>query len=288
MAPLSAILAVALLAVSGADAKKKNKVSYSRYLGGDCNGHPMSGTVFDIKLEKDGKSECKAITAGGIRFHKHRKDKYNHWIDDVNTGKWQCGATIYKGYGCTDGDESVTVSLPQELQHCKPVESLDASSVQFWCRPNTGYNGITTHKEVELPVTSYSIGANGKAHLSLYTTTVVAYEHHYPEQTNVPAPPIPINSPLFKARDAPTRKASLEPRHKKHNKKGVWMKHPWTGSDICYMCYTEKESDYDKFKCRSDHRGKYFIKCGLKPTPVRFFIFHLKLTIVLFSLEQLS
>lgn len=263
MAPISTVLAVALLAFGSVDAKRKDKVSYSRYYGTDCNGHPISGDISDLKLEDDRKSHCQQISGSGIRFHKQKKDKHSKWINDVNSGKDTCVATLYSGYGCKPENFAVELSLPADFQKCTSLDSSGISSVQFRCNMNESYASYDVRQELNLPVTSYSIAADGKAHPSVYTTTFNATRHVYPPDT------FPVDSPALNARAEPTRKASLEPRRKKyHNAKGVWMKHPWTGSDLCYKCYTKHENDFRKFDCRSGHGDKYNIDCGLKPAPV--------------------
>ncbi|KAL1606478.1 Mitochondrial GTPase 1 [Paraconiothyrium brasiliense] len=260
MAPLAIILTVALLALGGVDAKRKDKVSYSRYLAGDCQGHPLSGDIDDLKLKKGLRSECKNIQGNGVRFHQHGKNKYSKWINDVNVGMKECFATLYQGYDCAPGKDIGTASLPGDFAKCNPIQA-GAGSIQFWCRPNLGYHGLEVPREVEMPVTSYSIGADGKAYPSVYTTVFNATHHVYRQ-------PVDYVSEIDQVTKAePTHKAALEPR-KQHNTKGVWMKHPWTGSELCFKCWTKKELDYGKFDCRSGHGDKYAIDCGPMPAPV--------------------
>ncbi|KAL5379552.1 hypothetical protein DPSP01_008429 [Paraphaeosphaeria sporulosa] len=292
MATLSSVLTVALLALGGVDAKRKDKVSYSRYLARDCNGHPLSGDIDDLQL-KGGASGCKQIEGQGVRFHMHKKDKYNKWIDDVNRGLWECGATVYRGVDCVLEDIIDQVSLPQAFNECNPLHA-DAGSISFWCRPNYGYQGIAQPREMELPVTSYSIDKYGKAHPSMYTTVINATQHIYnplPEFTGI-TPPVTVTAtkileistkvntvpqvettttvavPKVNARAEPAPKVALEPRGKQYNVKGVWMRHPWGQSAICFKCWTRKEMDFGKFKCRSGNYDKYDVPCPPVPNTI--------------------
>jgi hypothetical protein len=290
MAPLSNVLAVALLVLGGVDARRKDKVSYSRYIADDCNNHPLSGKMDDLQLIGRA-SECTQISAQGIRFHKHRKNKYSKWIDDVNIGRDQCGATLYRGYGCDPEDVMGRVSLPAAFNECNRLPG-GSGSVQFWCSKNTGYEGIAGAREVELPVTSYSIAPDGNAHPSVYTTLFNATQYTYDtvedftaldrvtvtvtdvaEVTNIvhavaQIEQVTVTTPKVNARAEPTHRAALEPRKKKHNVIGVWMKHPWTSADLCFKCWTKKEWNYGKFDCRSGNFNKYNIDCGPKPASV--------------------
>ncbi|KAJ4294187.1 hypothetical protein N0V90_007877 [Kalmusia sp. IMI 367209] len=275
MAPIGTVLAVALLALSGVDAKRRDKVQYSTYSSSDCNGHPLEGKLYDLKLNKHGRSECTSIDADSFKFHKHPKDKNNHWIDDVNSGKIQCYATLYRGIGCLGSKSLAHISLPEKFNNCTATGN-QVAAVQWTCEPDPGWNGVAYQHEIELPVTSYSIGVDGKAYPSVYTTMVNATMHEYPNinvftQTTVSTKVemVTVTTSKLNVRAEPTHKAPLEPRRKKHNLRGVWMKHPWTRSDICYMCYTKKEYDFGKFDCRSGGKNnKYAIDCGPKPEEV--------------------
>ncbi|KAL5416399.1 hypothetical protein PMIN03_002199 [Paraphaeosphaeria minitans] len=286
MAPLSSVLTVALLVLSSVDAKRKDKISYSRYNASDCNGHPLSGDIDDLQL-KSGTSGCKHVAGQGVRFHLHKKGKYNKWIEDVNRGLWECGATVYRGVGCLLEDIVDQISLPQAFNDCNPLHA-DAGSISFWCRPNYGYQVIAQPQEIKFPVTSYSIDKYGKAHPSVYTTVVNATQHLYnplPDFAGV-NPPVTVTATEIpeistgkstvtrvdtatkvKARADPTPKAALEPR-RQYNVKGVWMRHPWGQSAICFKCWTKKEMDFSKFKCRSGNYDKYAVSCPPIPDPV--------------------
>jgi hypothetical protein len=290
MAPLSNVLTVALLVLGGVDAKRKDKISFSQYSENDCNGHPLSGKLNDLQLIGRA-SECTPVGSQGVRIHKHKKNKYSKWIDDVNTGRDQCGATLFRGYGCARENILDNISLPADFNECNPLPK-EAISIQFWCRKNSGYEGIAEAREVEMPVTSYSIAPDGKAHPSVYTTFFNATQYIYNpveeftglDQVTVTVPDVDevtttvdavaqieqvkVTAPKVNARAEPTHKAALEPRRKKHNVVGVWMKHPWTNADICFKCWTKKEWNYGKFDCRSGHFNKYYIDCGPKPAPV--------------------
>ncbi|KAJ4356463.1 Mitochondrial GTPase 1 [Didymosphaeria variabile] len=273
MAPLSTILVVALLAIGGVDAKQKDKVSYSRYLEGDCHGHPISGDIDDLKLKKYQMSKCEDITGNGVRFHKHGKNKYSKWINDVSDGQIECFATLYHGHGCDRKNAINNASLPGDFTKCNPINAA-TGSIQFWCRPNRAWYGLALPREVELAVTSYSIAGDGKAYPSVYTTAFNATRHVYHQpvdyvtETVTEIDQVTMAAPKLNARAEPTHKAALEPRKKKHNEKGVWMRHPWTESELCFKCWTKKELDYGKFSCRSGHNDKYAIDCGPKPAPV--------------------
>lgn len=291
MVPLSSVLTVALLALSGVDAKRKDKVAYSRYMAGDCNGHPLSGSIDDIELKAGSTSECKHIAGQGVRFHVNKKDKYNKWIADVNVGKWECGATWFRGVGCLSENAVGHAFLPNKFNECNPLHA-EAASIQFWCRPNWGYLGVAQAREIELPVTSYSIDKYGKAHPSVYTTVINATQRVYNSlddftgigQNTVTATEVlefsthvntithvetttTVATPKVNARAEPTHVASHKPRGK-YNVKGVWMQHPWGHSDICFKCWTKRELDFSKFICRSGNYDKYAIDCGPKPAPV--------------------
>ncbi|KAF2449006.1 hypothetical protein P171DRAFT_470609 [Karstenula rhodostoma CBS 690.94] len=291
MAPLSNVLTVALLILGGVDAKRKDKVAYSRYIAGDCNGHPLSGDIDALQLRGE-TSECTHMAGQGVRFHKHKKDKYSKWIDNVNSGRDECGVTLYRASGCISENVVGQVSLPAVFNECNPLHA-SAGSIQFWCRPNHGYHGIAQVQEIELPVTSYSIDKYGKAHPSVYTTAINVTQKIYNPRddftgidqvtvtvTKVGESPINVNAtthvettttvatPKVAARAEPTPKAALEPRKKQYNVKGVWMKHPWASSDICFKCWTKKEEDFDKFKCRSGNYGKYSVDCGPEPASI--------------------
>ncbi|KAF1970834.1 hypothetical protein BU23DRAFT_203709 [Bimuria novae-zelandiae CBS 107.79] len=257
MAPIGAVLAVALLALGGVEAKRQDKVSYSLHVGETCDGHPLSGGLSDLALD-----ECHSISAGGIRFHKHRKNKNGKWLDKANSGMIQCYGTLYNGFGCLPENHVRDIALPKDFEKCNSVHSVDDSSVRFSCLPNPEYNGYPTKKEVNLPVTSYSIAADGKAHPSVHTTLFNATQHVY--QTDFDA--TENDTVIAAAAHADfSDEASLEPRGK-HNVKGKWMKHPWTGSLICYKCWTKHSDSYWNFRCHSGNGHKNDIDCGPKPT----------------------
>ncbi|EOA83463.1 hypothetical protein ACJQWK_00460 [Exserohilum turcicum] len=45
--------------------------------------------------------------------------------------------------------------------------------------------------------------------------------------------------------------------------RGAWMLHPWTGSMICYMCFSKKDHLLHDFECRFGY--KFPIDCGPRP-----------------------
>jgi hypothetical protein len=49
----------------------------------------------------------------------------------------------------------------------------------------------------------------------------------------------------------------------KTNLKHAWMKHPWSGSVICYECYTKKHNDFGWVKCFAKAHEAH--QCGLHP-----------------------
>ncbi|KAF2248332.1 hypothetical protein BU26DRAFT_605816 [Trematosphaeria pertusa] len=241
------LLAAGLLALTGVDAK--DKIQFSKFLKDTCDDHPL-GNLIDLK-----RNECKTFQAGSIRIHPHSKTKYNKWIDSVNMGKDECFVTLYDAPGCHDSDGHEDISVPRSFEGCTATDEV-ITSVKFWCRPNSEWSGSAYPLTTTISHTSYSLGADGVAHPSVYSTVAVVSRYSYKNP-----PPV--------ARGEPTGHPTLEPRKKKqYNVKGVWMKHPWAGSDICYMCWTKKEYDTGAFLCRSG--PKYPVDCGPKPAQVPF------------------
>lgn len=252
MAPIRTIFAFALLAFGIVDAK--DKVAFSQYDNEDCDGHPQDGFT-NLRL-RNGQSDCKDVTARGIKFHKSLRNRWNGWIDDASHGTSKCWANLYEDHGCEG--ESVSVSLPQQFQQCIPLEELQYS-VKFFCREG-GWDAV--QKEIHLPITSYSIAPDGKAHPSVYTTAINVTVTDYHTKA------LPTKKPAFHLdpRGEPIHKPIVKPRAD-YNIRNVWMKHPWTSSDICYHCYTDHEASWDDWRCESSVAGTNRVSCEDKPAP---------------------
>jgi hypothetical protein len=66
--------------------------------------------------------------------------------------------------------------------------------------------------------------------------------------------------------DCPEPSTDLDPRNKgkwKGPRKGVWMKHPWSMSIMCYECYTKSMTNTQKFECRAGPKNPAY--CGPMP-----------------------
>jgi hypothetical protein len=66
--------------------------------------------------------------------------------------------------------------------------------------------------------------------------------------------------------DCPEPSTDLDPRNKgkwKGPRKGVWMKHPWSMSIMCYECYTKSKTNIQKFECRAGPKNPAY--CGPMP-----------------------
>ncbi|KAF2875140.1 hypothetical protein BDV95DRAFT_486998 [Massariosphaeria phaeospora] len=110
---------------------------------------------------------------------------------------------------------------------------------------------------MSLVVPSYSILPDGLVSEFNHTTAITMTSWMYPRAATI------TPDPLAEA----TAGAHLDPRKKKkqYNLKAVWMKHPWTGSHICYNCWHKKNTavNSDKFLCRSG--PEHTLLCGEAP-----------------------
>ena len=271
MAPVGAILALTLLALGGVDAKKKNKIAYSYYAGPDCNGHPIDGDLFDLTFkDKKGpsESECTSLTAGGIRLHKHWKNKYNDWVNKVYNGEWNCGVRLYQDHGCSREHLIADLSVPNDMESCHPLPANKFSSVQFWCGINSGPHGRAVKTQASLPVTTNSTAANRQAHPSMPASALNTTSHSHEYENYVPGNhKVPRDVHHLAADVESTNKMPPQPRAD-HNVIYTWKKHPWTGSDICFKCWTDHKNINSKFGCHSKPRLHGEVNCGPKPLPV--------------------
>jgi hypothetical protein len=76
------------------------------------------------------------------------------------------------------------------------------------------------------------------------------------------------SEPDCEGEDCPDPTTDLQTRNKgkwKGPRKGVWMRHPWASSLMCYECYTKSAKNTEKFECRSGPKNA--VSCGEMPNP---------------------
>jgi hypothetical protein len=242
MLSIRVFLVATLLVLSGADAKK-HKVYVSKWANNHCDGHPLGGKQLELK-----KDECQFFSGNSVRVQQHRKKKYNKWINNGN----DCYINVFDKPGCHSGGNVTHIPVPKDFENCTALSS-EASSLMFWCDETHGWDIRAYNTTTVLPMTSYSIDKQGRAHPSEYTSTIT---------TSATS----LGAYHLMARAEPTHNAALEERSKQYQIKSLWAKHPWTGSDICYKCWTKKPLNYGKIECRSGPR--HYIDCGVKPPHV--------------------
>ncbi|KAF2678135.1 hypothetical protein K458DRAFT_436048 [Lentithecium fluviatile CBS 122367] len=235
------LIVATLLAFGGVDAKK-NMVRVTKWVNEECDGHPMGGKQLELKEGK-----CHYLNGGSIRVHQHNKGKYNKWL----LGDKECSVIVYDEPGC-HGISKTDISVPEKFEDCFPLNNK-ASSLKFWCEDSPGWVTREFNTTTVLPRTSYSIDDNGRAHPTPYSTTITTSGQS-------------LASYSLAARAEPTGNATLDARKHKYEEIPFWAKHPWTGSDICYTCWTKKKLNYGKIECRSG--PKWDMSCSKAPPHV--------------------
>jgi len=234
MSPIRVLVVAALLALGSVDAKK-HKLRVSKWVNDKCDNHPSGGKQLELKKDK-----CHVLDGNSIKVQQHNKEKFSKWI---NSGE-DCYVTVYDQYGCIGAGRNIDV--PADFEKCTPVDN-HASSLKFWCTNNHGWEHRAFNTTAVVPRTSYSIDGEGHAHPSEYSTTMTTSG-------------VSLGAANMVARAESTANATIEERGKQYDIKGMWAKHPWTGSDICYKCWTTKHLHFGKVECRSGPRHP--IDCG--------------------------
>ncbi|KAH9866531.1 hypothetical protein J1614_008221 [Plenodomus biglobosus] len=207
-----------------------------------CDASPQ---LVNIDISRD---KCHNLATGAQSFRPFKHEDNTKWIDNINNGSVACRLVAYSSHNCLPGTVLGSSSLPRGIQQCLDyLANESALSIQFQCLSTTLISSLIT-TETSL-VTSWSLGTDGKATPYEKTTTAVRTSF------------ITSTRSLF-GRAAEATASELEQRQQ-NNHTGVWMFHPWSGSLICYDCYTYKTDDFSKFDCRSGLNNP--IDCGLKP-----------------------
>ncbi|KAF2714719.1 hypothetical protein K504DRAFT_528998 [Pleomassaria siparia CBS 279.74] len=289
MAPLSLFAIAAILAFSGVDAAR-NKVRLYQFTNLECQGHPV-GKQSELVMGK-----CRKIGALSVMVQHPKKDKNAKWMGDVNNGKHECFVSLYSGPGCLDdavswtdktrlGYAVRTLPVPGEFEHCSPLrESKEPEdfygsirSAKFHCE-KPGHLGKVVDATKTIHVTSYSFDDYKTPHPYTYTSTVTAPVWSYPDTGSRPSlePRGDVLS-SWKSKassvvadltsqvpDAVSSATSFLNHRKPHyNRKAVWLKHPWTGGEECFECWTTGHSIRDSFKCESGPNTN--VDCGKVP-----------------------
>ncbi|KAF2652157.1 hypothetical protein K491DRAFT_719168 [Lophiostoma macrostomum CBS 122681] len=244
MAPISLFVATAFLALGGVEAS--DKVRVSQWISTDCIGD-LARKQDEFKLGK-----CESINAQSFKLHYPEKNRHGRWVNS----RPGCVVTTYSTAGCVGGTEVGTFPIPEDFEECKRPSPGGVRSLKFTCGSKAKLKGSVSTSTYTL--SSYSLGPDGRASnvQSTITSTLKG------------------SSKFDVQRGEPTAVADpLEPRGasaRKYEMKGVWMKHPWAGSPVCYECWLAKKGNKDKFECEAgrDHSDSI---CGA-PRPDQYVV----------------
>ncbi|KAH3957081.1 hypothetical protein HBI23_132430 [Parastagonospora nodorum] len=243
MTRLTPILLSALLSAltTSVGAKSKgDQVRLYQWTSDKCNDMPKGGNI-DVK-----RNEC--VNIEGRSFRPKIDTKRQKWLDEVNDGNLQCALVIFDQSNCPEQDQADSIMyLPHDIDECyTSPTTYSVGSVKFLCAPATVNHNVTSTYTSTSTATSWSIGSDDQVTPVTHTSTL------YSTST--------ISKVASASMDISARAAEVR---KKENVVSVWMKHPWSGSTVCYECYTKKSNDLGWVKCKARLNEAHM--CGPRP-----------------------